>query len=233
MNDNNIDNFKRIDKNKILNDINREMSNVKEEIEYEFKSTKNMIDEKINKCLDKTSFDSMTSDNYYTLNQLINRITMKSNHFDNFLKGKNKDIIDQLNLQELQKDKENFEANMRKLEELKFSNSVSSSSSSFIENKQESYTEGYLWWKTTKYKDVYDHDKTKAKYQQQINKFFEEGKQKSIQGIEANKNKIYYNIEGIFKKFNEEVTGFKNHINEFEKTVKDVENFIYQETGIK
>ena len=122
---------------------------------------------------------------------------------------------------------------MRKLEGFNISNNISQDSKNYIETYDESYYTGILWWKEKITKKLYDNSKTKTKYQGQINKFFEESKEKSLKKIEENKNKIYNNIEGIFNKFNEEVTGFKNHINEFEITVKDVEKFIYEVTGIK
>jgi len=233
MNDNNIDNFKRIDKYKTLNEINREMENVKDDIESEFQSSQRIINDKINRCNNESDFKSMNNDNYSILNELTEKVKRKSNRFDNFLKSKNQEIIDQLNLQELQKDKQKFEDNMRKLEGLNISNSISQDSKNYIETYDKVYITGFWWWEKKETKKLYDHSKTKSNYQQKINKFFEENKEKSLKIIEENKNKIYDNIEGIFNKFNEEVTGFKNHINEFETTVKDVESFIYEVTGIK
>lgn len=48
MNDNNINNFKRINKYRTLNEINREKTNVKEDIESEFQSSQRIINDKIN-----------------------------------------------------------------------------------------------------------------------------------------------------------------------------------------
>lgn len=61
---------------------------------------------------------------------------------------------------------------MRKLEGLNISNSMSQDSKNYIETYDESHTTGMWWCKKTETKKVYDNNKTKSKYQQQINKYF-------------------------------------------------------------
>lgn len=121
---------------------------------------------------------------------------------------------------------------MEKLEKLNIGNNVSSSSDSYVTTKTESYSEGWWIFTSTKYKTVYKHGETIKKYKEKINNFFKEGLENSIKMIEENKNKIVNNIYDIFNKFNEGISGFKNHINDLEKTVKDVEEYIYKQTGI-
>ena len=234
MKDENINLFQQLNKDEIISSINYEMSRTKNDITFEFESTKNLINSKISSCKsNQQSFEEMVSNNNLLLNQLIEKVKNKSQFFDNYLKEQNEKIINKLKLKELQNDKQKFKEKMEKLEKLNIGNNVSSSSDSYVTTKTKSYEEGWWIFKSTKYTTVYEHDETIKKYQEKINNFFKEGKENSIKMIEENKNKIVNNIYDIFNKFNEGISGFKNHINDFEKTVKDVEEYIYKQTGIK
>ena len=234
MKDENINIFQQLNKDDIISSINREMSRTKNDISLEFESTKRIIDDKISRCnSDQKSFENMVSDNNSLLNGLIEKVKNKSKFFDEYLKEENEKIINKLNLKELQNDKDRFKEKMTKLEELNIGNNVSSSSSTYITTKTETYTSGWWIFESKYTKTVYEHDKTIAKYREKITQFFKEGKENTNQMIEENKNKIVYNINDIFNKFNEGINGFKKHINDFEKTVKEVEDYIYRQTGIK
>ena len=234
MKDENINKFQQLNKDEIINSINREKSKTKKDISFEFESVKRIIDNKINNCSsDKDSFEKMVSDNNIYLNELIEKIKNKSKGFDDFLKEENESIINKLNLRELQYEKDRFKEKMNKLEKFNMDNSVSSVSSSYIETTTETYTTGWWFFEETHTKTIYEHSKTINKYKEKIEKFFKEGKESSNKMIEENCYKIVNNIDNIFNKFNEGINGFKNNINNFEKTVKEVEDFIYRQTGIK
>ena len=235
MNDENIHIFQQINKDDIINSINRQMTRTKKDISFEFDSTKRIISKKIEQCSnDQKSFEKMVSDNNIFLNELIEKVKNKSQLLDDFLKEENEKIINKLNLKELQNDKNKFKEKMNKLEKLNINNSVSSSSSSYVSTRNETYEGNWYWFYTDSHtKTIYEHDKTISNYKEKINNFFKEGLNNSSKMIEENKNKIINNISDIFNKFNEGINGFKRNINKFEKTVKDVEDFIYRQTGIK
>jgi hypothetical protein len=234
MKDDNISIFQQINKDDIISNINYEMSRTKNDISGEFEYTKKTIEGNINNCSkDEQSFNSMVSNNNLLLNVLIEKVKNKSNFFDNYLKLENEKIINKLNLKELQEDKDNFKKNLDKLEQLNIGNNVSSSSSEYVTTRTETIKTGWWIFTSEEKKTIYEHDKTIAKYREKIDKFFKEGIQDSNKMIEDNKNKIVNNINDIFNKFNEGINGFKKHINDFGKTVKEVEDFIYRQTGIK
>ena len=175
----------------------------------------------------------MISENSVIITELINKVKMKSKRFDENLKEQNDIITQSLNLKELEQEKSNFRENMSKFEELNISNSVSSSSDSYVSTYQETWTEGFWFWKETKSKQVYDHSKTTDNYKSKLNTFFTQTKKDSLDNLEKKKQKTVDGINGIVGKFNEEINGFKKNIDEFKKIVDQVEDFIYKTTGIK
>ena len=234
MKDENINIFQQLNKDEIIDSIDREMSKIQNDISFEFESTKRIIDTKISNCSsNQASFNTMVSDNNIILNELIEKIKNKSIYFDKFLKEVNEKIINKLNLRELQKEKNRFKEKIDKLEKLKIDNSVSSSSDTYVKTSTQTYTTGFWFWEEKHTKTIYDHQSTINNYREKINNFIKEGKENSSKMIKDNKNKIVYNIHDIFNKFNEGISGFKKNINDFEKTVKDVEEFIYRQTGIQ
>ena len=74
--------------------------------------------------------------------------------------------------------------------------------------------------------------KQKKNYIIQINSFFSE-KENILNNIEFNRNNAINNINSIYTKFNQNINGLKNHFEDFKKKVKEIEDFIYREFGIK
>ena len=82
-------------------------------------------------------------------------------------------------------------------------------------------------------KKKYNHKKTISKYKDSIDDNFTNGKIDIFNKINQNTKNIINNIENIFKKFNEEVGGFKDNLNEFQKIIEKILNFIYMKLGVK
>ena len=144
----------------------------------------------------------------------------KCNRFDAFLTKKNQNVIDNLNLKELEEDKKNFEENMSQFEKANMENNTDTISE-FITEKS------FLF-----FFKVFDKKNTLTKYKNKVTNFFN-NKDNILSIIEKNKNKAIDNIEGIVNKFQNKIQGFKNNFEEFERIVKEVEEFIYKEFGIK
>lgn len=90
MKDENINIFQQRNKDEIISGINYEMSRTKNDIKFEFESTKNILDSKISSCKsNQQSFEEMVSNNNLLLNQLIAKVKNKSQFFDNYLKEQN------------------------------------------------------------------------------------------------------------------------------------------------
>ena len=234
MENENIDAFQKIDKNKIFKEIEKETRYIKEDIETEIDSNKRIVENKINICKEnEDAFKTMVSENSGIIGELINKIKNKNNRLDQILREKNDIIIENLNLKELEKEKSNFRENMSKFEEINITDNVSSGSDSYISKYEKSWKTGWWLWEETHYKTVYEHSKTIGNYRAKLDTFFKDTKKNSLESIEDKKTKTIENIDGIFGKFNEEINGFKKNINEFKKIVDQVEDFIYKNTGIK
>ena len=246
MSDDNIDKFKQLDKDKILSKIEDEYYKTKEKIKKKFKNKKNRIIDQIDNSRTEYEFSQAVSNHKWILEELKEDVQSESKNFYDFLKRENDDIICQLNLQELEKRKEEFKNQMNKIKALTISESVDSKSSKYIQSHYETsyHTETYrervfLWFKRTKTrtvsetKRVYEHEKTINNYKKEIRSFFINAEKSSIENIEKNKIKITNNIRSIFGNFNESVEGFQNNIDELKEYIDEIERFIYNQVGIK
>jgi len=231
MKNENIDQFKNIDRNQIYEQLKREASHVKDNIITNYSNKKAIIDDKI-RSLDKSGsdkekknhFNNLVDQNKEIIDNLITDINKIKSNFDKYLTEKNEELINKLNLNDLQKEKEEFKNNMKKFETMSLSN-ISSRSDDYnvtVESK-------FLFFFTSK---SYDINKTIEKYQNSIDSFFN-GKDAYLEVIDKNTDKVINDIEGIFSKFNQTIDGFKNHFNAFEDIVKEVETFIYKSFGIR
>ena len=247
MKDDNIDKFKKIEKNKnqIIRNINDEAEKLIESIEEKFILHQSIIKYKINDTKNEKTFKIMIDENNDILQKFIDKINAKTIIFDEFLKEEYDKIINELNLEELEKQKEQFKENMERFNNI----CLQGDSQNFSDFRSErTTTETYyveerrrvfLWFKKTyqvartRYVQVYDHSETKRKYNEFMKTIFEEGKENIIDRINENKETTISNIKGIFDKFNDEVGGFKNNFDKFEKIVNDVEHFIYTKIGLR
>ena len=181
-------------------------------------------------CSDESQFTSMVYDHKNLFDDLISFVTEKCNELDSFLKEEYHNYINELNLEEMEKSKREFEKNMKNFNNARL-NKINNSSSSYTSYDIEYYRPWY-WVFMKKSKSVYNHSRTISNYQSSINSYFKSGKSNIEKRINDNKNNTINNIEEIYKKFNEEVGGFKDNFNEFQKIVEEIENFIYMKTGI-
>jgi hypothetical protein len=243
MSDDNIDKFKQLNKDQILKNLNDKEEETINNIKKLFRKKKNRIFELIERCQsNQYSFKKMVEDNNYYFEDLKEEVQEESKSFGKFLKKENKKIIEQLNLEELENKKKDFEKEMQKIRGLTISESVNSSSSSYVQTHISYHEESYkkrvfLWFKKTCYRTVsetvYEHDNTIKKYKETIEYFFRNAEEKSIENVQDNKNEIYNNINSIFKKFNDSLGGFKNNIDKLKEYIDDMEKFIYKQTGVK
>jgi hypothetical protein len=246
MSDENIDKFKKLDKNEILSKIEEEYNDTEKKIKNFFERYKNLIYEEINNCSNESGFTRMVENNKYRLENLKDLVQTESANFKDRLRRENAEIIRKLNLQELEGKKKDFQNQMNKIKALTISDSVDSSSSAYIQSHMHtySYTESYkerflLFFKRTKYRTVYktervyEHGNTIKKYKEEISNFFKNAKENSIENIYNNRKRTVNNIENIFSKFNESVDSFQNNIDTLKEYIDDIERFIYEQTGIK
>ena len=246
MSDENIDKFKKLDKNEILSKIEEEYNDTEKKIKNFFERYKNLIYEEINNCSNESGFTRMVENHKYRLENLKDLVQTESANFKDRLRRENAEIIRKLNLQELEGKKKDFQNQMNKIKALTISDSVDSSSSAYIQSHMHtySYTESYkerflLFFKRTKYRTVYktervyEHGNTIKKYKEEISNFFKNAKENSIENIYNNRKRTVNNIENIFSKFNESVDSFQNNIDTLKEYIDDIERFIYEQTGIK
>ena len=229
MNNENIEQFKKIDKHYIFNEIKNQASHVKDMINIYFSQTETLINDKIQnidkKCNEENqqkNFINLINQNKDILDKLINNINNAKKSFDDYLSDKNKTILQQLQLEELQKQKEEFEKNMSKFENVNMEN-ISKEESYYKQTDKKSFL--FIKWEN------YNLESTLNKYKEEVQKLFN-SKSNILDIIDKNRDKAINDIEGIFMKFNETIDGFKNNFKGFENLVKEVELFIYKVFGI-
>jgi gas vesicle protein len=243
MSDDNIDKFKQLNKDQILKNLNDKEEETINNIKELFKKKKKRIFEIIKSCpSNQYSFQTMIENNNIYFEDLKDDVKKESKSFGQFLKKENKKIIEQLNLEELENKKKDFEKEMQKIRGLTISENVNSSSSSYVQTHISYHEESYqkrvfLFFKKTYYRTVsetvYEHDNTIKKYKETIEYFFRNAENKSIENVKDNKKEIYNNIKSIFEKFNDSLGGFKNNIDKLKEYIDDMEKFIYKQTGVK
>ena len=230
MRNDNINKFKdSFNKDDIIYEINKEYKRLKYLIECEFEEKETSINYNINNCGNKEyEFRNLVEQNKIQINALRKKITINCEDFKVFLEEKNNKIIKNLDLKDLEEDKRKFEENMKKFENANMKN-ISGKSEDFIIR-----IKGWWLWLFIfgKKKGEYDYEKTKKNYIIQINSFFSE-KENILNNIEFNRNNAINNINSIYTKFNQNINGLKNHFEDFKKKVKEIEDFIYIEFGIK
>lgn len=231
MNNENIEQFKLVDKAQIYKDIQIEAKHVKDILNIKFDSAQESINREIKKFDKKKSrkeleekFSELVNLNKDAIDNLLSTIDSSKKEFDQFLTEKNTEVITKLNLQELQKDKEAFKNNMSKFESASIKNISGEAKDYNIIKKSKTF---FFFTK-----ENYDIDETLKKYQEEVDKFFI-SKDEVIKVIDKNKDKVINDLEGLFEKFNQQIDGFKNHFNDFENTVKEIEQFIYKVFGIR
>jgi hypothetical protein len=225
----NISAFEGINKNEIINKINSEIKRFQNNIEDEFRYLKKIIYSSISYCGEtKSDFENMVRDNNENFEESINSISEKCEEFDEFLKEEYHNYIGKLNLEEMEKSKQEFEENINHFKTSKIEKS--SSASNYISHDIKNI---YFWIFKIGTEKVYNHKDTIKKYKISIDNIISKGKTDTKKRINFNAKKTINNINEIFKKFNDEVGGFKDNLNEFQKIVEEIENFIYKKLGIK
>ena len=208
-------------KEEIKKSIENKFEKIINDLEQKYKEDKSSIYENIrNYKGDESSFNKLVNKNKDIFKLLIQYIKNKLNKFDYFLTERNQKIIDSLKLKELEEDKKAFEKNMLLFEKVNMEG-ISEKPNEFITQKK-----FFFYWK------IFDKDKTLQKYKTSVDNFFN-NKDNILSIIKNNKVKAIDNIEEIYNNFQNIIQGFQNHFGEFEKIVKEVEEFIYKEFGIK
>ena len=221
--------FEGINPEQIIKNINDEKQRTEEYVDNEFNRKKDYIYSNIYNCSEsENSFKKMVSNNDYYLDDLRNCMSSKCKKYDEFLKDKYHNYVNKLHLKEMVKSKEKFEENIKRFKETKLNNS-SGSASNFISHDTYHYRFLFIKWSKTKY----NHSRSIGYYKDKINNIFSDGKYDIMNRINQNTIKTIYNINNIKAKFNEEVGGFKDNLNEFKKIIEEILNFIYINLGIK
>ena len=193
-------------------------------VETNIKTTINEFNKKGNDKELKERFSKLVNKNKETIDNLITNVNNIKSEYDKYLIEKNTEIINKLDLQELQKEKDEFKNNMSKFE----SANVSNISCDVNQYNREGEKPFFFFWKS-KY---YDINETINKYDESITNFFK-SKEGILEVIDKNKDKVIKDIEGIFEKFNQKMDGFFNNYKEFEKIIKELDIFIYKAFGIR
>lgn len=110
MSDDNIDKFKQLNEKEILSEIEAKYCSTKNDIEDLFNVKKNKIFREINNCYGESGFINLVNNHKYLLDELKDYVERLSKDFERFLKKKNDEIINKLNLKELEEEKKNLEA---------------------------------------------------------------------------------------------------------------------------
>lgn len=229
VNNENLSKFKDININDIIDKIKNKTKTIGDKIKVEFRNIKRTIDSNINMC-GESQFSSMVYDHIKLFDDLISFVDENCNELDSFLKKEYHNYINELNLEEMEKHKREFEENMENFNNTRLQK-INKGSSSYMSYDTEYYRSWY-WVFKKKSRTVYNHSRTISNYRSSINSYFESAKSNIEKRINDNKNNTINNIEEIYKKFNEEVGGFKDNFDEFQKIVEEIENFIYMKTGI-
>ena len=224
----NISEFEGINTEDIIAKIKNEKERLKEYVDEGFKNKKHLIFINIDNCNSENSFENKVYENNRYCDELSNDIFNKCEKYYKFLKDEYQKYIKKLHLEELEKSKKEFEEKINKFKTTKFKNS-SRWASDFV--SIDTIQKRFLFIKWEKKK--YNHKKTISKYKDSIDDNFTNGKIDIFNKINQNTKNIINNIENIFKKFNEEVGGFKDNLNEFQKIIEKILNFIYMKLGVK
>ena len=149
MNDENLENFKKIDEDELFNNINEEFNKKINEIEKLIKTTKKMAEINIKKSRNEDEFRKNVEENDELFDDLIEELNDLCNEYKNYLKQKNNYIIlGILKLKEYQKKKEEFDKKMRDFRNATMSNYVSTNSNKYIE------LESHWYWFFGLYKNL-------------------------------------------------------------------------------
>ena len=107
MSDDNIDKFKQLDKEAILDSIIKKEKKTKNKLNKFFDDGEKYIKDNINICKPyQSDFEYMLNSNQrYLKDDLIKNVIRMNNKFDSFLKKKNDEITKKLNLEELEQKK--------------------------------------------------------------------------------------------------------------------------------
>ena len=211
--------FKNINKDEIIYDINEKYDNYKEDIEKELKNIKATIDKNIERDFSKKNFSNLVKENNKLITDLKNYVDTKCKGFSDFIKHENKKIIDKLNLKSLEEEKAKFLENMKKFKGEKMSESNNSSDDYYK-------TGSFLFFKW------FDFNASKQCYQDAINQYFNENGENILKNLNNNKIHGETNIRRIYDVFIDNINGLKNNFKFFEEIVKDIEGFIYKLFGI-
>ena len=230
INNENISSFKNIKKEEIINKIRDKKNMIEEKIENEFRHTKNTIYNTIIMCKEESQFIDMVQNHQNLFDEFISIVNKLCNNLDSFLKEEYHNYIKELNLEEMEKNKREFEENMENFNNARL-NKMYKSSSSYT-SYDIKYFRRWYWPFTKVSSKKYNHEKTISNYKRAMNSFLNEGQLKIEIRINENEKNTINNIEEIYRKFNEEVGGFKDNFDEFQKIVEEIEKFIYMKMGI-
>ena len=181
-------------------------------------------------CKEESQFKEMVLNHEKLFDEFILIVNKHCNNLDSFLKEEYHNYIKELNLEEMEKNKREFEENMENFNNARL-NIMYKSSSSYT-SYDIKYFRRWYWPFTKVSSKKYNHEKTKSNYEEAMNSFLDEGQLKIEKRINENEKNTINNIEQIYRKFNEEVGGFKDNFDEFQKIVEEIEKFIYMKMGI-
>ena len=181
-------------------------------------------------CKEESQFIEMVLNHQNLFDDFISNVNIHCNNLDSFLKEEYHNYINALNLEEMEKNKREFEENMENFNNARLNKMYKSSSSYTSYDKK--YFRRWYWPFTKESRKKYNHAKTISNYKEAMNSFLNEGQLKIEKRIDENEKNTINNIEQIYRKFNEEVGGFKDNFDEFQKIVEEIEKFIYMKMGI-
>ena len=116
--DGNIDKFKKVQNEPNEEDIEKRALNTIDEINDKFNKCEDLIKSKIDSIYDEYSFNQIVNENISILDEFINEINNLISEFDFFLKNKYNKIINELELEQLEKDKTEFKEKMERLNQV-------------------------------------------------------------------------------------------------------------------
>ena len=116
--DGNIDKFKKVQNEPNEEDIEKRALNTINEINDKFNKCEDLIKSKIDSIYDEYSFNQIVNENISILDEFINEINNLISEFDFFLKNKYNIIINELELEQLEKDKTEFKEKMERLNQV-------------------------------------------------------------------------------------------------------------------
>ena len=124
----NISAFEGINRNEIINKINSKIKSYNTIINDEFRHLEDIINNNIYYCgKTKSSFEDMVWNNNRIFERSINNISENCDEFDEFLKEEYHNYIGKLNLEEMEKSKQEFEENINHFKTSKIEKSLSAS----------------------------------------------------------------------------------------------------------